>query len=160
MSEKTKTDALAGLARFLTSPRQVSINGTKYGLAKLRPIDLANGRDYVVQRRIERHVETTRYMNFEPIVRAKALAEIECAPLSLYDVMQDPDGRLKLLFSSLTRGGTSITLEDLRQKLDPIEADEIYAYVLWISGVIKEPDITGDPAGPLGTSATTPSDGT
>jgi hypothetical protein len=154
MAEHTKTDALAGLAAFIgDTDRRVSVGGTLYELAKLRPSDLAKARNHVVKCRIERHVETTQFMNFEPLVRAKALAEIECAPLSLFDVMADPDGRIKLIHLSLSRAGTPMPLAKLGETLDPTLQDELYAYVLWVSGVIKEPTLEDDPTRPPETPA-------
>ena len=146
--EKKKKDALAGLASFIDDNRKVSVGGKLFELAKLRPSDLAEARNYIVRCRIELHAEITRYMNFEPAVRATAMAEIECAPLSLYDVMQHPDGRIKLIHLSLARAGSQMPLLALRDALDPTMNDELYAYVLWISGVIEGPTLDGDDANP------------
>lgn len=160
MSEKTKADALGALATFLDESKSVMVGGQKFELSKLRPIDLAKARDYVVQTRVERHLGTTRYMNLEPTVRAKVLAELETAPLSLYDVMQDVEGRLKLIHLSVERAGAKMSLSNLREGLDPVNQDELFAYVLWISGVIDEP-AGGEEDGPLATPADTmPSLGT
>jgi hypothetical protein len=153
MDQGEKNDAIAGLAAFITDNRQVSVGGKMYELAKLRPIDLATARNHVVQCRIERHVETTRFMNFEATVRAKALAEIECSPLSLFDVMADPDGRLKLIHLSLVRAGSGMTMRQMIDGLDPTLQDELYAYVLWVSGVIKEPTLEEDTSLPQETPA-------
>ena len=163
MSEKTKQDALGAMAAFIDDNRQVSVGGVKYELAKLRPIDLAEARNYVVKRRTERFIETTGTMPFEPTIMAKAMAEIQCAPLSLFEVMQDPDGRIKLLHLSMTRAGAKMPLLRMQADFDATLQDELYAYVLWVSGVIAEPilDPAVDEADPTEVpDATTVSSGT
>jgi len=151
MPQDKPKDALAKLAAFVDTTRQVSVGGQLYDLAKLRPIDLANARDYVVRMRIERHLNTTKNMNLEAAVRAQTMAAIECSPLSLYDVMADPIGRLHLLYSSLMRAGANLSIKQVQDGIDPTMQDELYAYVLWISGVIKSPDLEEHEDGPLST---------
>jgi hypothetical protein len=162
MSEQTKNDALGAMAAFIDDNRQVSVGGVKYELAKLRPIDLAAARDYVVQLRTERFIGTVQHKPFEPTIMAKAMAEIQCAPLSLFDVMQDPDGRIKLLHLSMTRAGAKMPLMRMQADFDATLQDELYAYVLWVSGVLPEPilDPSPDEADPTEAEATTVSSGT
>lgn len=161
MSEQTKQDALGHLARFINDPVTISVAGTRYTIAKLRPIDLARAREYMVAQRIRTFMDTTGNMPLEPSVRASALAEIQCTTISILDVMNDADGRLFLLHASLAIAGFQTTVEKLKNALDPIEADEIYAYVLWISGVLKTPQLEADDADPLAASpGKAPSTGT
>lgn len=163
MNKKTKEDALGAMAAFIDDNRQVSVGAVKYDLAKLRPIDLAAARNYVVQRRTERFIGTVSTMPFEPTIMAKAMAEIQCAPLSLFDVMQDPDGRIKLLHLSMTRAGAKMPLMRMQADFDATLQDELYAYVLWVSGVIPEPILDpapDDEADPTEEAATTVSSGT
>jgi len=151
MSEDKPKDALAKLSAFADGPRQVSVGGQLYDLCKLRPIDLAEARDFVVRMRIERHLTTTRHMTLEPAVRAQTMAAIECHPLSLYDVAADPLGRIKLIHASLVRAGANLSVKQVQDNLEPTMQDQLYAYVLWISGVIESPDLEEHEDGPLST---------
>jgi hypothetical protein len=143
-------DALREVSEWMDRPKTVEVGGQTYELTKLRPADLADARDYVVNRRIRRHLENTRGFAIDAMVRAQTIAAIECAPLSIYEVMADADGRIKLLHSSLSRtDGFSMTVSALREKMAPMVQNQLYAYVLWISGVGFAPGTEEDEDGPL-----------
>ncbi len=162
MAEDKKADALRELSEFCDRPKRVSIGDQEYEIAKLRPVDLADARDWVVSKRTARFMLATRHTPLDSATRAQTLAGIECAPLSIYDVIQDPHGRLRLIFLSVTRlaatnGKPSMTMKELEAQLDPTTQDELYAFVMWISGCLPEPvsDQEADDDAPLSSPSDT-----
>lgn len=155
MAEGKREDALARLADFASDNRSIRVGDTDYELTKLKPIDLAVARDYVVDARIKANVKSTGGMTFDPSTRAKMMAEIQCAPLSIWDLIQDPLGRIRLLHLSLDRGGHKFTIAQVGE-MDAVQKDTLFAYCAWISGVLLEPVAPEGSADPLDNRATTP----
>ena len=160
MAEKKKADALKEISDFLDGPKMVMVGGKEYGLAKLRPVDLADARDWVVGKRSDRFMLANRHTPLDSATRAQVLAAIECAPLSIFDVIQEPHGRLRLIFLSVTRlaatnGKPPMTMAQLEKQLDPTTQDELYAFVMWVSGCLPEPtsDQGADDDAPLSSLA-------
>ncbi|MCZ6654868.1 MAG: hypothetical protein O7D91_17805 [Planctomycetota bacterium] len=160
--DKGTVDALKEISDFLDRPKLVSVGGQDYALAKLRPVDLADARDWVVNKRSARFMLANRHVPLDSDTRAKTLAAIECAPLSIYDVIQDPHGRLRMIFLSVTRLAATdrkqpLTMKELEAQLDPTTQDELYAFVMWISGCLPEPvsDQEADDDAPLSSQADT-----
>lgn len=154
MTESRTDEAVRELAAFASENRSIRIGDKDYELSKLRPIDLAVTRDYVVDRRIKANVESTRRMSFDPTTRAKMMAEIQCTPLTTFDLIQDASGRIKLLHLSLVRGGHKVTIEEVGD-MEAVLQDELFAYCAWISGILIEPIVPEGSADPLETAATT-----
>ncbi len=158
MDAAKKADGLAELAAFVDENKRVTVGGTEYELAKLRPIDLAEARNWIVKKRSEHLLETFRNTPIDPASFGAALAAIECTPLSVFEVTHHASGRLKLIHLSLTRAGGSMTLKGLEQNLEPLSQDKLYAYCMWISGCLDSPEpSTGDDDAPLSTPAVTTS---
>lgn len=152
----SKTDeAVRELAAFASDNRSIRIGETDYELTKLRPSDLAKARDYVIDLRIKANVKSTGGMPWDPTTRAKMMAEIQCAPLTTFDLIQDPAGRIKLLHLSLVRGGYKGKIEEVGE-MEAVLQDELFAYCAWISGLFPEPIDPEGSADPLETTATTP----
>lgn len=154
MAGRETDEAVRELAAFASDNRSIRIGDTDYDLSKLRPSDLAKARDYVVDLRIKANVASTGRMTFEPTLRAKMMAEIQCAPLTTFDLIQDAAGRIKLLHLSLIRGGYKGTIEHVGE-MEAVLQDELFAYCAWISGLFPEPIEPESSADPLETTATT-----
>lgn len=154
MAGKDTDEAVRALADFASDNRSIRIGDTDYELSKLRPSDLAKARDYVVDLRIKANVKSTGGMTFHPTMRAKMMAEIQCAPLTTFDLIQDSGGRIKLLHLSLVRGGHKVTIEQVGD-MEAVLQDELFAYCAWISGILPEPIEPEGGADPLETTATT-----
>lgn len=143
-------DALREVSEWMNLPKEVEVGGKAYELYKLSPADLVEARDYIVNRRVRRHLENTRGFNIDPSVRSQTLAAIECAPMSVFDVVHDADGRVKLLHLSASKGdGFSMTVGAMNKNIKPMSQNESYAYVLWISGIGFAPGSQEDEDGPL-----------
>lgn len=155
MAEGKREDALARLADFASDNRSIRVGDTDYELTKLKPIDLAVARDYVVDGRLKANIKSTGGMTFDAPTRAKMMAEIQCAPLSTWDLIQDPLGRIELLRLSLSRGGQTFTRAQVGE-INPVQQDELFAYCAWISGLLPEPGVPEGSADPLDSRATTP----
>jgi hypothetical protein len=151
MTEKG-TNQLRDIAAYLDAPKHIRVGDKDYDLVQLTVADLAAARDHVVDRRIHRYLSTVRGAALNDNVLAKTMAEIECAPLLTYDVIDDAEGRLKLLHLSLTRAGGSMTLDRMRADLKPMVHRQLFAYLLWISGCQDSPAEGGDSESPLANS--------
>lgn len=139
MDAAKKADGLAELAAFLDGPKRVNVDGKEYDLAKLRPIDLAEARNWLVQKRSEHLLATFRHTPIDPASFGQALAAIECTPISVFEVTHHASGRLKLIHLSMIRAGGTMDYRALEQDLDPMSQDELYAYCMWISGCLDTP---------------------
>lgn len=163
MEDTKKADALKEISDFLDRPKLVIVGGKEYELAKLRPVDLADARDYVVTKRTWRFLDSCQTRFFDAPTRAQTIAAIECAPLSIYDVLQDPHGRLRLIWLSVTRlassNGSPPPMKQFEKQLDPMTENELYAFVMWISGIVPDPasDQEADENPLSSDEATTPS---
>lgn len=124
----------------------VSIGGKDFKLAPLRPVDIAEAAVFV---RSERRNEFLRGIRMEaailpPAVIAETLSAIQCKAVTLTDVLDDWNGRLKLLHLSIRRAGDAMKYDALCKDIDPVNHNILLDVLLWVSGLIK-PEQAGDP---------------
>ena len=130
---------------------------------RLRPGDLADATEFMLQARMDRQmqsaVKTNLALDQVRDMHARTLAIVQCTSISAYDVVCDPTGRIKLCQLALNRaGGKPMTFKDTKDRLAHVDLDEFFYSLCLLSGVYKLPDPkeAEKKADPLGTAEATP----
>lgn len=113
---------------------RMNIGGKEYILAKLRPGDIA---DLTARQRsadMSAFTDAARTMLLADGERGKGLAEIIGADYPTSKVINHPEGRLRLLHASLTRGGTEMTWDQVRNDIPIDILTDLHRVLLWCSG--------------------------
>lgn len=112
-------------------------------LAKLSLGDQADACEFLIRQRYARAEAGTGTMPITIEARAKMLADISCAPITIADVMDDPMGRLKLIELSARRAKNPVPFEALKNGLSPVEPGFVTRAILWILHLVPDTDPTG-----------------
>ena len=132
---------------------------------RLRPGDLADATQFIYKQRSKRHMDmaATTNMALETVrdMHARALSMIQCTTVSVFDVVCDGEGRVKLAQLTINRaGGKQWTFEEVKARVAHIDLDDFFWKLCELSGCHK---LTGtktkeEPPDPLGTAAPTPTE--
>lgn len=132
---------------------------------RLRPADLAEATDFIYTRRTARHmqaaVKTELALETVRDMHARSLSMIQCGNVSVYDVVCDPMGRIKLCQLAMSRAGTRWTFEQVKDRLAHVDLDEFFFKLCELSGCYKLTDKADAKEGspdPLGTAVPTPTE--
>lgn len=101
-------------------------------LAKLSPGDQADAGEFLVRQRYARAEAGTGTMPITIEARAKMLADIANAPITIADVMDDPMGRLKMIELSAKRAKNPVPFEALKANLGGVPQRVMTQAILWM----------------------------
>lgn len=142
------------LSRVATS---IQVGSDTYDLTPLQPGDFYAAQRHVTTMRIKSHMEDTQSVRLPDKERANSLAEIQMREPSWSDVLNNFQGRLKILHLSMLRAAKETkkpvpSIDVLAETLGDIEYNVLFDTLLWISRFPDENPKEG--ADPLGLTTT------
>lgn len=134
-------------------PMTLSVSGKDYPICKLGPGDLAACQEFVATERKRRYMASATLNEYMLPLHAQVLAKLECEPVSIGVLPNDPAGRMRLCYIALKKGGWQGTFEDLGRELDHEANWEFFQKLCVISGIFQqtpkgETDTPSDPTEP------------
>lgn len=142
----------------------LTIGGRELALKPLSMGDICKAQAHVRNERLrvflsqtQRPISEMRVLPLPDEVRAKAIADITCRPITFVEMVTTYDGQLRLLFEAMHRADRSITWDYVQNEMPPIAARTLDR-LMYIVGGLSTPDGATDPT--TSTPATDPSDGT
>lgn len=127
-------------------PITLWLNGKEMQLSKLRPADIASAADYVRTLRVKQYQAS---ITAEPAmigIYSDAIAKIQCQPVSLADVLDDWNGRVKLVQLALSRAGQRITEAQVAEQLEHAR-DDFWFILCELSGLRRKEEPAENPTG-------------
>jgi hypothetical protein len=122
-------------------------------LCKQTPGDQAAAAEFLTQKRYAKAERGTGTMPLTGEMRGTMLAQIACMPITLYDLVCDPDARIMVLYLAAVRGGAKIAYQSFANQMPAVDRDVIEDVLTWVCNMKKEAPAT-DPtvSGPTTTS--------
>lgn len=155
-------DELEFLKELASLPMTILVGGKAYKAGLVGPGAVAAAQHYVVAQRCKRYLATATVNEFLNPIHAEVIAKIQMTPISVNELVKDPDGALKLCEISLRKGGDwAGTIEELMAEIDPQSRNDFTLTLMIASGalkVVKKGDEKSDPT--ASTPGTKPPDET
>lgn len=141
------------LADLADVPITLSLAGEPTPVAKLRPSDIALASQHLLEMRLRATHKAIPVNDIMRGLHGDTLANVACKVVMLTDLLDDPEGRIALSYYALRRGGSQLTMDQVRQKLDHQESQEFFWTLAELSGFLRKPkDMPSDPTETLATT--------
>lgn len=141
------------MAEPLQQAATVKVHGREYTVSPLTPGDFARAEQHIRDTRRNSFLSGARHVNLTEEVRAKALAEIECKPVSFSDdVLGSIDGQLFIVWLAM-KAETRPTFDMFKIGLSSEVVERLATVVLQVTGLLNE-EVGGDPLARTDTTTT------
>ena len=119
--------------------------GTEYTFARLSVDDMAKTAAHIRRTRTAILTESLNGILLEVDVRAAAYADVASGIIYTHTMVDDPEGRIMLIYLSLLKAGGTYALPTLRKEFPSLPYAEILELMLWITGQKAEEKPAADP---------------
>lgn len=141
-------DNMQELAEVACLPITIVLNDEACELVPLSPRDLARATEHLRLLRLKRYFEYTRSVPLDQVTRAKSIAELTAQPITIFDVADDREAAMFLIYLSLKKAGGQLSCKQVEDMLDPVDNNEWLPLLFKISR-ITIPGINTEDADPL-----------
>lgn len=140
------------LSDLTDMPVTLMLGGEAVQMAKLSPDDIAEASEDLRARRIAAAYKAIPFNLVSQDLIAATLSKIACSPVTPSEIIDDPRGRLMMVYLSMKRAGSSLKLAEVSAKLEALPNNDFFWCLAELSGVASRPDTT--PADPTKTPVT------
>lgn len=133
-----------------------------YVLRKPQLADFAQVQAHIRDRRLQAYMNATRVVPLDPDVKARAMGEITCKPISMVDMWEDFESKAELLWLAIRENDPKkLTLTWVTKQMPSIDRDMLAELMFYLCGI----RVPGEAAPltdttPTDLSCAAPSDGT
>lgn len=128
--QETEAESLVDIS---TEPATITIDGVDFTLKRLRLGDYAAAQEFIRDRKIDAILRKTGALSED--LRAKAIAEVLCRPMSLLDIWNEFEGECMMLHRGLLRGGKLVPMTYIMEEMEPAHRKILTDVLLYISGL-------------------------
>ncbi len=118
------SDNLQQLEEVAGSGITIALNGELCGLVPLSPGDLAKAACNLRKLRMDRYVQETRSVPWDDNVRAKTIAELSSQAVTIFDVIDDREAAMFLIYLSLNKADKVLNYSQVVTMLDPVDNED------------------------------------
>jgi hypothetical protein len=118
-------------------PITLWLDGQEMKLGKLRAPDFAVAADYVRTIRTRQYQQTVTAEPGMADIYAKAIAAIQCTPVTIADCLDDWNGRIKLVQLALMRANVRMTEAQVAERLEH-DRGEFFFVLCELSGMKRK----------------------
>ena len=119
----------------LAQPISVTVGGKSFTLSPLTPNDFARTEQYITESRLDVYLNKARFTNLSDEVRAKAMADIICAPVDLSVILRSPDAQLYAVWLAIKEINKP-NFNTFKAELDGKDFRTLVDAVMTITGMI------------------------
>ena len=113
----------------------LTLGDKELSIKRLAIGDFAKATNLLRANRQKAFIEATRMINMPSEVRAKTMAEIACASITLLDLVDDWDMRITMIQWSMSKAGYGGTIEKAKKDLDDLSIEDIGRLLDTVTGL-------------------------